>query len=304
MTGSNANPDRTPIGVVGLGNMGLAIAQRLNAEFRVIGTDLSTDRQNDARALGIEISDLSTITTSCTTVLMSLPRPKASLSVVGAIAANPGIVDCVLETSTVTPADIRASKAVLEVRGIELIDAAILSGVAQMRKGTAGLVLAGNRDQIEQLSAVFNALTPNQRILGQSGSAMAAKVINNAVAHVVMVLLSEAVAMTKASGVEITEMIDLLASPDGGLMRPLTHRIGERVLQGDYEGGMSLEAARKDSVLAQQLAQDAAVPLFTIPAAHSVYEMALAAGYAREDYAALAKLWEEWGHTSFIQDKS
>jgi 3-hydroxyisobutyrate dehydrogenase len=67
---------------------------------------------------------------------------------------------------------------------------------------------------------------------------------------------------------------------------------------------MPLEAARKDSLLAQQLAQDAGIPIFTIPAAHGVFEIAISAGWAREDYSALAKLWENWQDCSFIQARS
>jgi 3-hydroxyisobutyrate dehydrogenase len=80
-----------------------------------------------------------------------------------------------------------------------------------------------------------------------------------------------------------------------GLHRPLTYRYAERIAKGDYAGGMPLDAARKDSVLALQLAQTLGVPLFAIQGSHSVYDMAAAAGYGREDYAAVAKLWADWG---------
>ena len=80
-----------------------------------------------------------------------------------------------------------------------------------------------------------------------------------------------------------------------GLHRPLTYRYAERIRQGDYAGGMPLDAARKDSVLALQLAQTLGVPLFAIQGSHSVYDIAAAAGYGRDDYAAVAKLWADWG---------
>jgi 3-hydroxyisobutyrate dehydrogenase len=44
-----------------------------------------------------------------------------------------------------------------------------------------------------------------------------------------------------------------------------------------------------------QLAQTLSVPLFAIQASHAVYEMALAAGYGRQDYSAIAQLWSDWG---------
>ncbi len=291
------------IGIVGLGNMGLAIAEQLNGRFSIVGTDLSPERQAEANNVGIETAEFGTITTTCRTILLSLPHPRASLQVAAAIARDSGIVECVVETSTVTPADVLAVKASLAAAGVELIDVAILSGVAQMRSGTAGLVLAGDAARRRALAPVFDALTTKQTHLNASGTAMAAKVINNAVAHVVMVALSEAIAMSDASGLDADTIVQILAAPDGGLMRPLTHRIAERVFDGDYEGGMSLEAARKDSMLAQQLAQSSGIPLFTIPAAHSVYEIAMSRGWAREDYAALAKLWEEWGDTSFVRSR-
>lgn len=294
-------PDFAPIGVVGLGNMGIEIAQRLNAVFPVIGTDLSPERRAAAEAAGLEVADLDAVVARAKTVLLSLPHPKASMTVARTIAASPGAVQVVLESSTVTPNDILQIKKVLADAGVETLDAAILSGVAQMHNGTAGLVVAGDKDQVARLQALFDAITPDQRILDESGTAMAAKVINNAVAHVVMVLLSEAIAMAQATGLDPQQVVELLQAPDGGLMRPLTYRIAERVFDGTYGGGMPLEAARKDSVLAQQLAQDVGLPIFTIPAAHTVYELAMAEGWAREDYSALAKLWEQWGQTSFVR---
>jgi 3-hydroxyisobutyrate dehydrogenase len=284
--------------------MGLAVAERLSTSFHVLGTDLSANRQAEARAAGIEVVNSDELANRCATVILSLPNPGASLSVAAGIGREPGLITRVIETSTVAPSDIHAAKSALAVGEVALVEAAILAGVAQMRAGTASLAIAGDSDHMLHLRPLFDALTSSHTYLGDSGTAMAAKVINNAVAHVVMVLLSEAIAMSEASGLDPKVIVDILAAPDGGLMRPLSHRIEERVFRGQYEGGMPLEAARKDSLLAQQLAQDAGIPIFTIPAAHGVFEIAISAGWAREDYSALAKLWEDWQDCSFIQARS
>jgi 3-hydroxyisobutyrate dehydrogenase-like beta-hydroxyacid dehydrogenase len=52
-----------------------------------------------------------------------------------------------------------------------------------------------------------------------------------------------------------------------------------------------MEAARKDSALALDLARSRGVPLFAMQASDSVYELALGRGLARQDYAAIASLW-------------
>jgi 3-hydroxyisobutyrate dehydrogenase-like beta-hydroxyacid dehydrogenase len=200
----------------------------------------------------------------------------------------------VIETSTLNPSDIRAVAPACAEAGVLLVDAPILSGVGQMRDGVSTLLVGGDDDAIRAAGPVLEALAPRRVLLGGLGTGTAAKVANNAVSHAVMVVLLEATALAEASGVAPEVFAELLADPDAGLMRPLTHRLRERVFGGDYDGGMPMEAARKDSVLALRLAQETGVPLFAIQGAHTPYELAIAAGYERDDYAALAKLWEEW----------
>jgi 3-hydroxyisobutyrate dehydrogenase-like beta-hydroxyacid dehydrogenase len=82
-------------------------------------------------------------------------------------------------------------------------------------------------------------------------------------------------------------------------MRPLEHRMQERMRNADYAGGMSVANARKDSILALETAQDLGVPLFATSAAHTPYEIAEQLGYGELDYAALARLWESWCDLQF-----
>jgi 3-hydroxyisobutyrate dehydrogenase-like beta-hydroxyacid dehydrogenase len=165
--------------------------------------------------------------------------------------------------------------------GVRVVDGAILSGVAQMAAGRSTLLVGGKAEDLDRAARVFEALAPRVLRFGDVGSGMAAKVINNAVAHAVMVILIEAGAMAAATGVAQDDLAHLLADPDAGLLRPLTHRFVERVLRADYEGGMPTEAARKDSTLALALAQTSGVPLFAIQGAHTVYELAVAGGLGR-----------------------
>src|SRR3546814_5740947 len=101
---------------------------------------------------------------------------------------------------------------------------------------------------------------------------MRAKLVNNAVAHTTMVMLLEGAALAVKAGVPI-EVYYTLMQRESGLLRPLTHRFGERIRQQDFEGGMPTANARKDSMLALDLARELGVPLFTLQASHTVYEI-------------------------------
>lgn len=138
--------------------------------------------------------------------------------------------------------------------------------------------------------------------VGDLGNAMALKVIHNAVIHAVMVVLVEAVAMAESTGADSRKLVEILKDPDRGLLRPLTHRVAERILGGSLEGGMPTEAALKDSTLALELAQAGNVPLFAIQSSHTVYEAAVAKGLGRLDYAAISKLWEDWRGFNFAHE--
>lgn len=293
------------IGLVGCGNMGAAIAERLAGRGDLVVFDLDRERAAAMEGrFGVTLAaSLTDLAASATTVVLSLPVAAASEQVVGELAPDLPEGAVVIETSTVNPSDVRTLRPVCDAAGVGLVDAAILSGVAQMKTGETMLLVGGDDDAVNAATPVLDRLSSRRLRLGPLGSGMAAKVANNAVSHAVMVVLLEAVAMAQAEGVPPDVFAELLASPDAGLLRPLSHRLQERVFGGDYEGGMPTEAARKDSVLALRLAQDAGVPLFAIQAAHIPYELAVAAGLGREDYAALAKLWEGWTGRTFARQE-
>ncbi|PSL00592.1 3-hydroxyisobutyrate dehydrogenase [Murinocardiopsis flavida] len=289
-------PEPVSVALCGLGNMGGAILPRLTAgPWSVRAFDLDGDRTRAAAAAhGATAADGVEELAEADVVVLSLPSPRASLEVAARLAPLMRAGAVIVETSTVNPPDMEAVGRVCADSGVGAIDAAILSGVAQMAAGTATLLVGGEEADVRRVRPVLDAISASTTRFGRLGSGMAAKVINNAVAHAVMVVLSEAGALAAATGVSAGELADLLGGPEAGLTRPLTHRFVERVMRGDYDGGMPTEAARKDSTLALALAQETAVPLFALQSTHTVYELGMANGLGRSDYASIATLWEQW----------
>ncbi|MFC3074100.1 NAD(P)-dependent oxidoreductase [Shinella pollutisoli] len=284
------------VALYGLGNMGFPIARRIAGAFPLQVADLNRDMVDRAVAEFSAVAIGSPEELAETRiVVLSLPSPAASAGVLKQIAPHLPRGSVVVETSTVNPADIAAASRLLLPHGIALVDASVMAGVSQMETGTAMLLIGGEEEHIEAVRPVLNAISDRLITFGPLGTGAAAKVINNAVAHAVMVVVAEAGAMATATGVDIQKLVGLLSDVQMGLHRPLTFRYAQRILKGDYAGGMPLDAARKDSVLALALAQDCGVPLFAIQASQTVYDIAAASGYGREDYAAIAKIWSDWG---------
>jgi 3-hydroxyisobutyrate dehydrogenase len=291
-----SNPRTTPvIGLIGLGNMGAAIAGRLALHTRPIVLDLDADKVAEVASRDrVEVAGTIADFSPADIVVLSLPHPAASRAVVAELVGHlrPGGV--IVETSTVGPDLVAELAGVASARGIGFIDAALAAGVGQMRDGVAAALVGGDPEVIERARPALDAFTGSVYVIGELGRGAALKVINNAVAHAVMVVLVEAAALAAANGIDRAHLIRLMTGSDAGLTRPLEHRLMERIAVGDFDGGMPTAAALKDSTLALALAQELHVPLFAIGGSHAVYEIANAAGLGRLDYAAIAKLWEDW----------
>jgi 3-hydroxyisobutyrate dehydrogenase-like beta-hydroxyacid dehydrogenase len=282
------------VGIVGLGNAGAAIASALCERFKVVGHDVDGGRREAVAGTTLAwAGSAAEVAARAGTVVLSLPRPEISAAVVEEIAGADSQPRVVIETSTITPKVARALAVTCKAAGIGFVDAAIAGGVQAMAAGANTFLVGGDEDDFALARPLLESVAERIHHLGPVGAGSGAKVVNNAVMHALMVVLLEAGAMASRLGIPMRTMIEILARPDG-MMRPLEHRMGERMLAGDFEGGMSVANARKDSVLALETAQDLGVPLFATLAAHTPYEIAAQQGYGDLDYAALAKLWEGW----------
>lgn len=287
------------IAMIGLGNAGAALAHALSGKFPLTGYDVNPGRQSAVEHLEITWSEsLESAVAEADVVLFSLPRPDISIDVAAALAASRGPARLVIETSTITPKVARELASICAGADIGFVDAAIAGGVQSMAAGSNTFLVGGSEEDFTRARAVLEPIAERIHHLGPVGAGSGAKVVNNAVMHAVMVVLIEAGAMARKLEIPMPTMIEILARPDG-LMRPLEHRMGERMRDESYAGGMSVANARKDSTLALETAQDLGVPLFATLAAHTPYEIAQQAGLGELDYAALAKLWESWCDVRF-----
>ena len=287
------------VGVIGLGNAGGAVAGALARSVAVCGFDIDPQRLSVVRDLGVDcLASVSAVAAQADCVLLSLPKPEISVAVIQTLIAGETAPGLVIETSTVTPIVATACRDLCRPRGIAYVDAAIAGGVASMAAGAITFFLGGDDDDKTMARPVLELVATRIHDLGPAGAGMGAKVVNNAIMHAVMVVLIEAFTMSDRIGIDSKTMIEIL-NREEGLLRPLVHRVQERMLEGNYDGGMSVSNARKDSVLALETAQRLGVPLFAILAAHTPYEIAAASGMGDLDYAAVATLWESWAGVDF-----
>jgi len=287
------------LGMIGLGNAGSALANALSGRIPLVGYDANPARRDVVAKLDLMwVGSPAEVAAKSDIVLLSLPKPDISRAVVGEILGGAKRPSAIIETSTITPKTARDLGEACAAAGVAFVDAAIGGGVQSMAQGKVTFLVGGDPASFTKVKPLLEMLAETIHYLGPVGAGSGAKIVNNGVMHALMVVLIEAAAMGQKLGIELPKLVEILGRPDG-IRRPLEHRMKERMINGNYDGGMSVMNARKDSTLALETAQDYGVPLFATLAAHTPYEIAQQKGMGDLDYASLAKLWEDWCELSF-----
>src|SRR5215510_9703293 len=125
---------REPLGLIGLGIMGSAMAANLvRAGYRVVGHDVLPDAARRLRREGGEsVNEVRSVADLATTIITSLPSANALLQVATELAQF-GRKVVVIETSTL-PIDVKEqARAALARRGATLLDCPLSGTGSQAR---------------------------------------------------------------------------------------------------------------------------------------------------------------------------
>lgn len=245
------------IGVVGLGSMGLGMAQSLlRGGFRVLGTDLGDAQKAAAREAGVEVTeDLAALCQQAQVVLLSLPMAKHVEAVIcgdDGILASAQPETLVIDTSTSEPDVTRALAAKLSDAGHGLLDAPVSGGPAGAAAGTMVMVIGGKASDLQRAEPFLDALSSKVVHLGDSGAGHTAKLINNLLCAAHLVTTAEAVALGKKAGLDPAALLEGLNAGSG---RSAVSEVNfpRWILNDGFDSGFTMGLMRKDVRLAQAL---------------------------------------------------
>jgi len=190
------------IGIVGVGNMGGAIARSvLRSGFQLTAFDLRANAVAELVALGAtaaeSVADVAARSKVMSVVVVSDEQVK---DVGGVIvdAAHPGTY--VLVHSTVRPGTVVDLAARAAERGVQVMDVSVNGGNEKATLGTLTLMVGGPDDAVEYCWPVFQAFGLNIFHMGPVGSGVVGKLVNNLIALGSYALQLEAMRLAAAYG--------------------------------------------------------------------------------------------------------
>jgi len=286
-------------GLIGLGNMGGAIAERLLGQGVTLHVcDLDPVALDRARLLGAIVHPTpQAVADTVSTVIGCLPTVPAARHV---LLGPDGIVGGAAvryyaEMSTIGPAAARDHAAAAADKGCHFIDAAVSGGSAAALGGTLAIMASGDPAGMQNVQPLFTRLTDRLFIVGDSpGQAQAMKLVNNLLAAANMATSFEALTFGVSLGLNPAIMVDVINAGSGRNTGLVDRRVAA-ILSRRFDSGPKIALLAKDIDLAFGEAKACGFPLDAMPALQGMsqlWQRAVDAGMASDDVSALIQIVE------------
>lgn len=283
------------IGVIGLGVMGMAMADRLIAAgHEVKGFDIDSSRSGRLSDMGGgKVEHLEGAVNDADLVVLSLPDEAALGSVASQIAALGDLGVLCVDTGTFSLEAKWAAHRILADAGIEMIDAPVSGTGLQAADGTLVVMASGSADGFHTARPLFEAIGRATYFLGEFGNGTKMKFIANLLVAVHNLATAEAHALAVAAGLD-PALVQEVISDGVGSSRIFEIR-GPKMLEGDYEPTVRLDLILKDSLIIREFAANLGSPTPLLDAVVPWYTRASQAGLGDHDPAILFTLLQESG---------
>lgn len=209
------------VGIVGIGNMGFACAQRLRElGWPLAVRDIDPRRMRDAAAIGATVCPSSAeLAARCDCVVICVVDAVQTKTVLfgerGVMASlAPG--SAVMLCSTMAPGETERFTRQLRRRGTDCIDAPMSGGPARARDGTMSLMVACADAVFERYRALIEALSSRVfRISERQGDGARTKLVNNLLAGINLAGACEALALAERLGLDPSRTLDVIEQSSG-----------------------------------------------------------------------------------------
>ena len=287
------------VGFIGLGNMGGPMAERiLEAGFSLVVHDIRPEAGAGLVARGAAWAETARhLARRCDVICTCVPGPAEMEAVYlgpDGILAEPRPGTVCVDHTTNAPEVVQRVGAALEAVGMRLLDAPLDGGREGALGGTLNFFVGGTPEDLERVRPV---LEPSARAIvpvGALGTGSVTKIVHNALAMSVDLLLTECLTLGVKSGVELPDLVEAFKRgciAGGNTM--FTERMPATLFRGDFAARFALHLAAKDFALAAALAERNGVPTRLVDLCRGELSEAMARGWGEDDRTRASTLQEE-----------
>lgn len=286
------------VGVVGLGNIGGAVASNLAAD----GLDVVVADADPARAGSVggvrAASSVGALAAVCDVTFTSLPTPEAVEAVAGEWAAAAPAGAVLVDLSTSAPDGNRRLAARLAGSGHRFVEAPLTGGATGARSRSVVFMVGGDDDAVALVRPLLDHLGRATFHLGPVGAGTAMKLVNSLVAFTATWSSLEALSLAAAAGIDPRTAVDVVRT--GGASNFFLDRVVDGLDERGRPVQFALGLAAKDARLIAELADATAVPAPLADAVAGVLADAVDRGLGGRDWSDLVVAAEQRSGRSLL----
>lgn len=281
------------VGVLGLGNMGLPMAQHLLRERGALSVWSRTRRSGDLEAAGARWAETPRALAADADVILvmlpDLPQLEQALDGPdGILAAQRPLT--LLIGSTSSPTGVRALAERLAPHGIAVADCPVSGGEDGARAGTLSIMIGGDDATARVASEVLSACgTPEH--LGPLGAGEVAKACNQMIVASTILALADAAVLAARSGIDLDRLFTLLGRGYAG-SRLLESRKAA-LIDEDYRPSGPAKYMVKDLGFAHDVAEATGTTPALLDVLRERFDALVAAGLGDQDLSVARRFVEE-----------
>ena len=275
------------MGLIGLGHMGSAMAERLlDAGFPLLVYNRTGAKAGPLADRGATVlSSAAELAGQADIVVTSLADDDALEAVAGEVitAARPGAV--LVDVSTVSPTASARVAAQAAAASVEYLRAPVSGNPSVVRSGNLTFIVSGNPAALDRAAPVIQAIGPTVHHIGTGEEARVVKLAINLMIAGIAELMSEALVLGEAAGVSRADLLEVMGSSAAGA--PFVKYKTEPLLRDDFSATFTTALMEKDMDLILDAGDDNAVDLPLARELKGLLRAASEAGYADDDFIAL-----------------
>ena len=285
----------TTVGFIGLGIMGAPMSEHLIAAgHQVAGFSLGEEwGPRLTEAGGRAAADIADAVADADVVIAMLPNhPEVEDAVLGEkgvlASVRPGTL--LIDMSTIRPESSIAIAAAAARRDIRVLDAPVSGGEAGAKQATLSIMVGGQAEDFAAALPLLESVGKTIVHVGPHGAGQTVKAANQLVVAGTYALVSEAIVLLEASGVDAKAGLDVLA---GGLAASrILDLKRDSMLARQFQPGFRIDLHHKDMGIATAAARSADVALPVTGLIAQLVAAARSMGFGSLDHSALLKVIE------------
>ncbi len=279
------------VGFLGLGAMGLPMAQRVIAAGYPLFTAIHRHRAPAEVLAGRGATVLGSpaeVARAADVVITILPADAELEQMAHDLAGGFSAGKTLIEMTTCTAATMQRVAQALSARGVRVLDAPVSGGTAGAEQGKLTFMVGGEAALLDECRPLLQTMGAKIVHVGAVGQGKVVKIVNQVLAATHLLALGEAFALGVRLGADPTTLYEVIKD-SSGYSRLMDLRLPGFLLEGKFAPGFKLDLMQKDVALALASARDLGADLPLTSVAARLFAAASAAGHGGEDFSAAAQ---------------